>query len=50
MQIHNGKEQAEQAEIRNVQFEEKRSTRKCNGAKSRAQGKKMLLLDGIKGP
>lgn len=38
MQIHNGKEQAEQAEIQNVQFEEKRGTRKCHGTKSSAQG------------
>ena len=37
MQIYNEMEQAEQGKIQNVQFEEKRSTRKGNGAKSSTQ-------------
>ena len=40
MWICDGEEQAEQGKLKNVQFEEKRSTRKCNGAKSSAQGDK----------
>jgi hypothetical protein len=38
MQIYNETELAGQTEMQNVQFEEKRSTRKCDGAKSYAQG------------
>lgn len=40
MQLYNEKEQARQLEIQNVQYEEKGSTRKCNGSKSCAQGDK----------
>ena len=41
MQIYSEKEQAEQGKTQNVHCEEKRGTRKCNGAKSCAQaGKK----------
>ena len=38
--ITNGKEQAGQKEIQNVQFEEKRRTRKCNRAKFCAETEK----------
>lgn len=41
MQTYNEKKQGGQREIQIVQFEEKKSTRKCNdGAKSYAQGGK----------
>lgn len=53
MQIYNEKEQAEEVKIQNVQFEDRRSTRKSNGTESSAQGveslKKSLVLNGIKG-
>ena len=42
MKIHNEEEPAEQVKIQNVQFEEKRSTRKWNGAKSCVQGDKRI--------
>lgn len=43
IQLHNGKEQVRQREIQNVQFEEKKSTRKCNvGAKSYVQGDEQM--------
>ena len=34
VKIHGGKEQAEQSKSQNVKFEEKKSTKKWNGAKS----------------
>ena len=40
MKIYNEKEQAEQGKLQNVNFEEKKSTRKWNGAKSCVQGDK----------
>lgn len=42
MQTYNVKKQARQRERQNVQFEEKRSTTKCSGAKSSAQGYESL--------
>ena len=39
MQIYNEKDQTEQRKMQNVQFEEKRSTRKYNGIKPRAPRK-----------
>ena len=38
--IYNEKEQTEQDKLQNVNFEEKKSTRKWNGAKSCVQGNK----------
>ena len=43
MQTNHEKETAGQRETQNDIFEEKRSTRKCNRAKSRAQGDKTNL-------
>ena len=37
MQIYNEKEQAGQGKMQDVQFEEKRGTRECKGAKSCAK-------------
>ncbi|KAL6053809.1 hypothetical protein STEG23_030631 [Scotinomys teguina] len=42
IEIYNEKEKVEQGKIQNVQFEEKMSTRKYNGAKSSVQGDKMF--------
>lgn len=54
MQIYSEKEQTEHGKIQNVQFENKRSTRKCNViTESNAQGNKNFkenqMLKGIKG-
>ena len=42
MKIYNEKEQAEQGKLQNVKFEEERSTRKWNTAKSCIQGDKQI--------
>ena len=42
MQIYSEKKQARQRERQNVQYEDKRTTRKCSGAKSSAQEDKSL--------
>jgi hypothetical protein len=42
MKIYNEKEQAEQEKIENLQFEEKRHTRKYNIVKSCVQGEKQI--------
>ena len=42
MKIYNEKEQAEQGKLQNVNFEEKKSTRKWNGAKSCVRGDKLI--------
>ena len=38
IQIYNEQEQVKKGKTQNVQLEEKGGTRKCNGAKPRAQG------------
>lgn len=52
-QIYSHNEQLRQGKIQNVQFEEKKSTRKWNEAMSCAQGekqlKKTMILNRIKG-
>lgn len=40
MEVYNEKVQAEQDKLQNINFEEKRGTRKWNGAKSSVQGGK----------
>ena len=40
--MYNEKEQAKQGKLQNTQFAEKRSTRKCDGAESCAQGDKQI--------
>lgn len=53
MNIYNKREQIGQREIQSVQFEEKESTRKCNGrAKFCSQGDKKfkdLIQNAVKG-
>ena len=42
MKIDNGKEQAKQTKLQNVQFQEKRSIRKWSGTKICVQGGKQI--------